>query len=173
MFNSNGKLFGLINIIDLAVLLVIVAFVGGYMMVKSGSHKTSAQVVKDKKTIEMDFYSNGQKIIDPDSLFKDQKKSFLTIRNVPYTALEVVKYKCDPWQVAVINPETNTGLSIRDPSAPFTYNCLVTLKDEAVITDDGPVIGGNKIKVGLKVDIEGFKYRLPAIVSDVRIKEEK
>ena len=49
---------------------------------------------------------------------------------------------------------------------------MLTLRDNADITSDGPVIGGNKIKVGLRVDIEGFKYRLPAVVSDVRILEK-
>lgn len=171
MMNSNGKLFGVINIIDLAVILLVVVLVSGYMMVKSGAHKTSAEVVKNTADIEFDVFSRGQKILDPDSLFKDEGKAFLTIRNVPYTSLEIVKYECTPWQIAVLHPEDNTAVAIDDPSAPFTQDCMLTLKDKAEITKDAPVIGGNKIKVGLRVDIEGFKYRLPAVVSDVRILE--
>lgn len=173
MIDKNGKVFGLINIIDLSVVGLVIIALAGFAMVKSGSHKTSAQVVGKKAEIEFDVFSRGQKIIEPDSLFKGQDKSFLTIRNVPYTALDIVKYECTPWQVPVLHPDNNTAVSIDDPSAPFTQDCLLTLKDTADVTDDGLVIGGNKIKVGLRVDIEGFKYRLPAVVADIRILEEK
>lgn len=173
MIDKNGKVFGIINIVDLTVMLLIVVFIFGVVMVKSGAHKTSAQVIKKESPIEFDVFSRGQKIQDPENLFKGTKKSFLTIRNVPYTALDVVKYECKPWQVPILHPENNTAVAIDDPSAPFTYDCMVTLKDTAEITDDGPAIGGNKIKVGLKVDFEGFKYRLPGVVSDVRILDKK
>ena len=45
------------------------------------------------------------------------------------------------------------------------------MKDDAIITDDGAVIGGNKIKIGLPIIMEGFKYRINGVVSDVRVKE--
>jgi hypothetical protein len=168
---KNGKLFGIINPIDLGVIILVGAFIGGYFLVKTGAHKTSAQVVKDKKQIEFDVFSRGQKIMEPDRLFKDENSTFLTIRNVPYTKVDIVKYECNPWMIAVLHPENDTAVAIPDPSAPYTEDCLLTLQDTAEITDDGPVIGGNKIKVGLRVDIEGFNYRLPAVVADVRIKE--
>ena len=63
--------------------------------------------------------------------------------------------------------------SIKDPSRHDIYNLSVTLKDDAIITPDGAVIGGNKIKIGLPITIEGFNYRLNGIVSDVRIKDEQ
>lgn len=173
MIDKNGKLFGLINIIDLSVIILVAGALGGFAMVKSGSHKTSADVITKKATIEFDVFSRGQKVMDTDSLFKGEKQSFLTIRNVPYTALDIVKYECKPWQVPVLHPDNNTAVSIDDPSSPYTQDCLLTLKDTADVTKDGLVIGGNKIKVGLRVDIEGFKYRLPAVVADVRILEDK
>lgn len=172
MIDNKGKLFGLINVIDLGVIVLVVSVISGLVLVKTGAHKTSAQVVKKKAEIEIDVFSRGQKIMDPESLFNKEKKSFLTIRNVPYTALEIVKYKCTPWQVPVLHPEDNTAVSIDDPSAPFTEDCLLTLRDTADVTDDGLSIGGNKIKVGLKVDFEGFKYRLPGVIADVRVVKE-
>lgn len=172
MLNKNGKLFGFINVIDFSLVALIVLFVVGIFLVKIGAHKTSAQVIQRKSSIEFDVFSRGQKMSDPEKLFKGQKKSHLTIRNVPYNALDIVKYECKPWQIAVLHPENNTAVSIDDPSAPYTYDCLVTLRDNAEITNDGPVIGGNKIKIGLKVDIEGFNYRFPCAVSDIRIMDK-
>ena len=40
-----------------------------------------------------------------------------------------------------------------------------------MITNDGAVLGGNKIKIGLPVDIEGFNYRLSGMVTDVKVLE--
>ena len=76
----------------------------------------------------------------------------------------------EPWKTVI--PDVNNpgkALAVVDPTAPYTYNFLVTLTDKATITADGPVIGGNKIKTGLLVTLEGYKYRLNGVVSDVRV----
>ena len=42
----------------------------------------------------------------------------------------------------------------------------------AKITKDGAVVGGNKIKVGLPVTLEGMAYKLNGIISDVRVSND-
>ena len=66
---------------------------------------------------------------------------------------------------------TKKAVAVDDPYMPYLYNYVVTVKDDAIITDDGAVIGGNKIKIGLPIIMEGFKYRINGVVSDVRVKE--
>lgn len=173
MIDQNGKLFGLINIIDFIVLALIGLSITGVIFVKYGYHKTSAQIVEKVAPIEFEIFSRGQKMKSPDDLFKGIKTTFLTIRNVPYTEVDVVSYECTPWQLAIPNPETNTAVAVDDPSAPMTWDCALRLRDKASITSDGPALGGNKIKVGLRVDFEGFNYRLPGVISDVTILDGK
>jgi hypothetical protein len=36
-------------------------------------------------------------------------------------------------------------------------------------TEDGIIWGGQKLKVGVPIDVEGFKYRLRGSVLDVRM----
>ena len=61
-----------------------------------------------------------------------------------------------------------------DVSQAFLYDIVVTLVDEnAKITKDGAVVGGNKMKIGLPVTLEGPSYKLNGTVSDVRILQPK
>ena len=45
--------------------------------------------------------------------------------------------------------------------------------DDAKITKDGPVVGGNKLKIGLPIVLEGFNYRLSGTVANVKLLEDK
>lgn len=169
MLNKDGKLFGVVNIIDFIVLMMIIIGLIGIAYVKFGGHKTSDTVSLKESPVEFEIFSRGQKFKHPDNLFKDQKYTFLTIRNVPYTKVEILNYQCNPWKLAVPNPATNTAVAIDDPSAPMTWDCAFKVRDKAVLTEDGPTLGGNKIKVGLKIEFEGFNYRLGGIVTDVKV----
>lgn len=167
---KNGKLFGIINIIDLSIILLVLLAISGLVLVKSGRFVTSHQVIQKQGIIEFDIVIRGQKLSKPDKLFLAGQKTFITIRNVPYTALEIIKVIRTPWQTVIPDPKNpSKAISVADPSEPYTYNFLVTVKDKATLTNDGPVIGGNKIKIGLPVNLEGFKYRLYGTVSDVRV----
>ena len=94
----------------------------------------------------------------------------VAIRNVPYKKLEIVNVKKTHSKVVIFDG-TKKAVAVDDPSMPYLYNYVVTVKDDAIITDDGAVIGGNKIKIGLPIIMEGFKYRINGVVSDVRVKE--
>lgn len=58
---------------------------------------------------------------------------------------------------------------VDDLTSPFNYDFLVTLEDDAKITKDGAVVGGNKIKIGLPVTLEGVDYKLNGIVSNITL----
>ena len=44
------------------------------------------------------------------------------------------------------------------------YDVVVTLTDNAKITKDGAVVGGNKIKIGLPITLEGADYKFTGSV---------
>ena len=91
---------------------------------------------------------------------------------MPYTKLKIVKSQKTSCQTVIPDPENPAKvIAVNDPSCPYTFNYLVTLKDKATITSDGVVVGGNKIKIGLPVLLEGYNYRLNGIVSDIRIQK--
>ena len=59
---------------------------------------------------------------------------------------------------------------VKDPTQPAIFDAVVTISDVAKITKDGAVVGGNKIKMGLPVTLEGDNYKFNGTISDVRIK---
>ena len=159
-----------LSIVDYIVIFVVLLGLTGIALVKSGKLVTGSKKIEKVAPIEFDVTLRAQKITSKELIFKKQDKAFLTIRNVPYTELEIVQSIQVPYTTVIPDPNNPTeALAVIDRSSPNTYNVLVTLKDTATITDDGAIIGGNKIKIGLPVTIEGFKYKLNGIVSDVRV----
>ena len=47
------------------------------------------------------------------------------------------------------------------------------VKDKAQITKDGAVVGGNKIKMGMPITLEGKTYKFTGSVSDMSILNEE
>ena len=146
-----------INLLDLAFLTTLILSTIGFALAKAD--KTSLNnIIQGKENITIkvllpDVYSeNGD-------LFKVGEKTSITIRNRPYTKLAITNIESLPKQ-KVISSASGTYKVIKDPTRTKTIDYIVTIKDEALKTKDGYVIGGNKIKIGNQIELEGFKYRL-------------
>lgn len=161
-----------LNLLDIIIIGVIVLGIAGFTLVKFGKHQTASDVIEKRSPIEFDATFTAQPITAREPLFKIGDNAFITIRNVPYTELQITNFNISPWKTTVYDTTKNV-FAVNDPSRDSIYNLNVTLKDDALITKDGAVIGGNKIKIGLPITIEGFKYRLTGVVSDVRVKDSK
>ena len=61
---------------------------------------------------------------------------------------------------------------VEDVSQANMYDITVTLTDTAKITKDGAVVGGNKIKIGLPITLEGKDYKFNGTVSDLTVMPE-
>ena len=59
-----------------------------------------------------------------------------------------------------------------DVSQAYLYDVAVTLTDTAKITKDGAVVGGNKVKIGLPITLEGRDYKFTGTVADIQIMNE-
>ncbi|MEI8389632.1 MAG: DUF4330 domain-containing protein [bacterium] len=167
---KDGKLFGKINIIDLLVIVFVVLGLLGIYLVKSGKFLTSSKVNLGTKDVQFDVMMRGIKLSKDSNILKEGEQSFITIRNVPYTKLTILKVIKTNWQTPMPNPkDLSQSIAATDPTTPYTFNFLVTLRDSSIITPDGPVIGGNKIKIGLPIELEGYNYKFGGIVSDVKV----
>lgn len=160
------------NLLDIIIICAIIIGLGGFLLVKFGKHQTASNIIEQRSPIEFDATFTAQPITAKESLFKVGDSAFITIRNVPYTELEITNFSFSPWKTTVYDT-TKKVFAVNDPAREHIYNFNVTLKDNALITKDGAVIGGNKIKIGLPITLEGFKYRLTGVVSDVRVKNKQ
>lgn len=164
MSNQQGNLLGKVNLIDLMVLLVIVAFILGIGLARTGHAGVNKQL-RGEGTAEFDLFIRGP-LTDP-GIFEVGEKTFITIRNQPYAGLTIRSVKVTPRTITV--PAEEGVKAYPDPSEPLSKDVVLTLRETAQLTDDAIVLGGNKIKVGVPIDIEGFKYRLRGTIVDVRL----
>ena len=99
-------------------------------------------------------------------------KTFISIRNVPYSDLEILNVKSERKKVVLPTMNNKKFLIVEDFSQANMYDITVTLTDTAKITKDGAVVGGNKIKMGLPITLEGKDYKFNGTVSDLKIMPE-
>lgn len=160
-------------LVDVIIVLLIIAALGvGYFTYKHFRQTADKQIEKTSK-IAFQVFLRGVTITGKDNPIKVGDTTFISIRNVPYTDLKVVNSVIDTKKVVMPNPGGNPPfILVQDFSQVFMYDIIVTVVDEAKITKDGAVVGGNKIKMGLPITLEGKNYKFNGTVSDVQILPE-
>ena len=157
-------------IIIIAVIAVILIGALAYL----GKNKFSKSPVEATKKIAFQVMIRSVSLTDAKNPFKIGEESFITIRNVPYTKLQIIDVASSPKKTILpVNNPQQPFIVIDDYSQPFQFDFVVTLIDDAKITKDGPVVGGNKIKIGLPIVLEGFNYRIGGSISNVQVLEDK
>lgn len=154
---------------DLLVLLIIIVGVIVGFTTMSGKRATSSNQIEATVNVELEIYLRGVATTSDEPLFSKDDETFITIRNVPYTKLKIVDVKYDKRKVMLpsINPK-KPYILVNDDTAPFQYDYLVKVVDSAKITKDGDaVVGGNKVKIGLPITLEGAKYKLNGVITNV------
>jgi hypothetical protein len=154
-----------LNFVDLLVIFTILFSITGYLLAKAEKTQLN-KIIEGKENIAIE-------VLIPDvfsgntDLFMVGDKSAITIRNRPYTKLQIIKTNSNPKQVIIPALSSSSYKTIADSTRANVKDYTVTLTDEALVTSDGYVIGGNKIKIGNQVELEGFNYRLNGKVIDI------
>ena len=170
----NGKFVGRLNIIDCIIIGIVVILLISALAVKKGLFNPTHKIAKGAQQVEFTVVTRAYDVTAKEEIFKAGDKTFITIRNVPYTKLDIVKVEKEAMKEMFFNYDRpELPYVIKNVAFPDRFQYTVTLRDYAQITEDGAVIGGNKIKIGLPVDLEGFNYRISGMVSDVRIVKEE
>lgn len=155
---------------------VIIGFICLLLLVTGlvfvGKNKFSKSPVEAEKKVAFQVFFRGITITNPVSPFQVNDDSFITIRNVPYTKLKIVDVKFDKRKIMLPANNKQKYIVVDDVTSPFQYDFLVTLVDNAKITKDGAVVGGNKLKIGIPIVLEGKDYKLTGTLSNIQILED-
>lgn len=146
---------------------VIIALCVGLYTAKH-FRQTADKQIEATSPITFQVFLRGVTVTGKTFPIAQNGKTFITIRNVPYTELDVVEVTSQPRKLYV----PSSKMLINDPSQPALYDAVVTITDIAKITKDGAVVGGNKIKMGLPVILEGETYKFSGTISDIRVTTE-
>ena len=162
-----------LKIVDIRIVLgVILALAVGVMTAKH-FRQTADKQIEATSPITFQVFLRGVTVTGEEFPIKSNDKTFITIRNVPYTELNVVKVSSESRKTALPSQKAKEQyILIQDPAQPAIYDAVITISDTAKITKDGAVVGGNKIKMGLPVTLEGESYKFNGTISDVRVSSE-
>ena len=155
-----------LSFVDFIILtgVLIALFVG--VVTAKHFRQTADKQIEATSPITFQVFLRGVTVTGKEFPIKTNDKTFITIRNVPYTELNVIDVDSQPRKVFSPNSK---NIIVTDPAQPDLYDAIVTITDVAKITKDGAVVGGNKIKMGLPVTLEGQVYKFNGTISDVRV----
>ncbi|WP_017299170.1 DUF4330 domain-containing protein [Nodosilinea nodulosa] len=175
LLDSKGRLFGKVSILDVAAGLIILMVLFGIFLYP-GTSGSVAQVGATTKPVEVDVMVRGLTASDPEKLFNAIKNSETTniiIRNQPYGQVKVKDARLLPRSTAVPQPDGSVkALPDPRPELDYTIDMLITLADNAQMTDTGPVFGNTKVKVGTPIELDGDLYNFNTSAVDVRVLED-
>ena len=158
------KKLKLTDFIIIGFILILVVI--GTLAVFKKKNFANLPIEKETK-INFEVFFRGITISDTVAPFKAGEDAFITIRNVPYTKLKIVAMDGRP-RMAILPANNKEGYVLtQDVSVPNLFDFIVKLEDTAKKTPDGYVAGGNKIKMGIPVVIEGEKYKYTGVISNV------
>lgn len=156
LFDEKGKLFGLVNPIDLLVILLIILVAGGVVYkTKFSAAGTAAKTVYATVRIPLvipqvaDKPKVGDKIVSGSS----------------YTEVEIVDVKVVPSQV-VTSRDDGTRFLATDP---WNKDVYVTVKGKTGIPDAEINLGGQEIRAGKDYYVKSFTYELKGTIVDVKV----
>ena len=152
--------------------ILIAVCIGGFAVFKK---KNFSNLPVEKETeIMFDVLFRGISISSAEVPFRTGENAFITIRNVPYTKLKITAVDGRPRLTFVPSKNKKGYEIIEDVSTPGLYDFIIRLEDKAKKTPDGYVAGGNKIKMGIPVVIEGELYKYQGVISNVfEVPEQK
>ncbi len=165
------KLLKKLRPLDIIIIVIILAAMLAGAFTFLGKRATSSNQIEASTKVDIEVYFRNVVVTSNNSPFEEGDETFITIRNVPYTKLKIVNVNYDRKKV-ILHTERNNYQVVDDLTSPFSYDFLVTVEDDAKITKDGAVVGGNKIKIGLPVTLEGVDYRLNGVVSNISLSKK-
>lgn len=145
--------------------IITAVFIGCLAVFKKKSF--SNLPIEKETAIMFDVIFRGISITSEETPFKTGENAFITIRNVPYTKLKINAVGGQHRKTYLPSKNKQGYEVVDDVSTPELFDFIVRLEDKAKKTPDGYVAGGNKIKMGIPVVIEGDIYKYQGVISNV------
>ena len=131
--------------------------------------QTADKQIEATSKITFQVFLRGVTLTGDNIPIKQSEKTFISIRNVPYSDLEISSVKAERKKIVLPLISNKKIMVTDDVSQSNMYDIIVTLTDTAKITKDGAIVGGNKIKMGLPITLEGKDYKLTGTVSALQL----
>lgn len=151
---------------------IILAIIVGFFTF-THVRQTADKRIEATSKIRFQVYVRSVTLTGVDIPMKKDEQTFISIRNVPYSDLKIVDVKAERKKVVLPTFNNKRVVVVEDVSQSNLFDIVITLEDTAKITKDGAVVGGNKIKIGLPITLEGEDYKFSGIVSNLQIMSDE
>ncbi|MEC4806641.1 MAG: DUF4330 domain-containing protein [Jaaginema sp. PMC 1079.18] len=174
LLDSKGRLFGKLSLLDIGAALIILAVIFGTFVFPG----TTGSIAQGGGTqpVEVSAVVRGLSVRDPEELIQAMReagKTKVIIRNQPHDEVEIAKI--EPIERLVVVPQPDGSVkALPDPRTQeesLSMDMIISFRDRAQITDDGVVIGGQKVKIGTLLEFEGEAYNFKGSAIEVTLVE--
>lgn len=166
--DSQGRLFGKFSLLDVGAAIVILMVIFGIFLFP-GTSGSVAQM-GSRQSVEVDVVVRGLSAAEPRSFIKAGNKTNILVRKQPSGSATLKEIKFLPRTVATPQPDGSLK-AIPDPrpELALTTDMMLTLTSDAQVVEGTPVLGGEKVKVGTTLELDGPTYNFASSVVAVRI----
>lgn len=168
--DKRGKLFGIINSFDLLLLITALAIIIG-VIASSMGYSSLNKKVRAEGLAQVKVAIRGARVLDP-KIFEKHKKVFVIIRNQPHGNLDVIDVKAFRRSLIFYDQDTHKAVKLNNFEDSLVTDADITLQGQAQFTTDDPpsiVMGGNKVKAGIPVELETLDYKFSGSIIDVKM----
>lgn len=173
ILDSQGRLFGKFSILDIGAAFVILMVVFGIFLFP-GTSGTAVVGQQKPQLVEVDVVVRGLSASDPRSFIKEGSKMNIIVRKQPSGEATLKSVKFLPRNMAVTQPDGSLKvLPDPRPESALTNDMTLTLVSNAQVVQGTPVLGGEKVKIGTPLELDGPLYNFASSVIAIRILQNK
>ncbi len=164
--DEKGKLFGVINVVDLIVIVLILSIIGGigYRVVSSRVNASGGNILGGEKEVYVTLYAQQQIPEVADSIKKGDK----LVANNQYTNAEVVEV-VDVQPAATVNPNSD-GQSVKS-THPLWKDITITIKDKVNPSNVILKAGEQEIRIGYPFIFKTQTVEANSRITKIEIKD--
>lgn len=158
IINEKGKLFGIINIIDLIVIVVLALLItGGVKRVRTTRPDMVSETKKATVTIEVSEIRNAtvEGLVVGDPIYHYDKGNYFG---------KIVDVKVEPFKEAVESDGKWVNAEV-----PEKYVATLTVEADAVETPDVIIIGGEQTRIGHQFRLKNKKVAVFGTILGVEV----
>ncbi|MFN8670714.1 MAG: DUF4330 domain-containing protein [Candidatus Sericytochromatia bacterium] len=170
LIDQKGNFLGKVNAIDLFIILVLISTLIGFFWVKAGNSSLTKKVKAEGKAL-VKIAIRGARVEDM-KVFEKYKKAYIIIRNQPFDNVDIVNVKVNRRPLTFYVPEEKKPMKFVNFDDELATDVDMVVSGDAQLTTDDPpsiVMGGNKVKAGIPVELETLEYKFTGSIISVKM----
>ncbi|MCF6097224.1 DUF4330 domain-containing protein [Thermovorax subterraneus] len=156
LIDKKGRLFGLINVIDLLVIILVVAVAARFVLNPQKNSSAAEEKMIQVVMLVKDVRDATAKVIKEGDIVRETKTNNLLGK--------VTKVEVKPAET-LVNTADGRVLNVPNPVLKDVY---VTVEGSATVGENAIVLGGTEIRIGTAVQMKTNLYAVVATVMEIK-----